>query len=295
LKTRLLRIHSSFQAQMEIKELYLKGRKSFEENGFECPGIETRAILARSLDTDPLEFYAHPERRVNPERTEAFEKLLRRRLAGEPLAYVTGEREFCSRPFVVTRDVLIPRPETETLAELAIETAGRMKNPRILDLGTGSGCLAVTLSLEARGCEVFASDVSAAALSVARRNARTHGARVRFVRSDLLGSFAKSSFDMIISNPPYVSEAEYAELSPQIRRYEPRMALLGGKDGLACIRKIAAAAGTTLREGGFLLLEIGASQAESAERVVRENGFSDVRFGVDISGVKRVVKAIWKK
>ena len=280
---------------MEIKELYLKGRKSFEENGFECPGIETRAILAGSIGTDPLEFYAHPERRVDPERAGAFEKLLRRRLAGEPLAYVTGKREFCSRPLVVTRDVLIPRPETETLAELAIETAGRMKNPRILDLGTGSGCLAVTLSLEADGCEVFASDVSAAALAVAKRNARAHGARVRFVHSDLLDCFAKSSFDMIISNPPYVSEAEYAELSPQIRRYEPPTALLGGKDGLACITKIAAAAGTALREGGFLLLEIGASQAENAERIVRENGFSDIRFRIDTGGIKRVVKATWKK
>ena len=280
---------------MELRELYLKGRKSFEENGFECPGIETRAILARSLGADPLEFYAHPQRRVDPEGTEAFEKLLRRRLAGEPLAYVTGRREFCSRPFVVTRDVLIPRPETETLAELAIETAGRMKNPRILDLGTGSGCLAVTLSLEARGCEVFASDVSAAALGVAGRNARTHGARVRFIRSDLLGSFAKSSFDMIISNPPYVSEAEYAELSPQIRRYEPGTALLGGIDGLACIRKIASAAGTALREGGFLLLEIGAGQARSVESIVSGNGFSDLSFKTDIGGVERVVKATWRK
>lgn len=295
MKTRFLRIHSSFQAQMELRKLYLKGRKSFEENGFECPGIETRAILARSLGTDPLEFYAHPERCVDPERAEVFEELLHRRLGGEPLAYITGEREFCSRPFVVTRDVLIPRPETETLAELAMETAGRMKNPRILDLGTGSGCLAVTLSLETRGCEVFASDVSAAALGVARRNARAHGARVRFVNSDILGSFAKSSFDMIISNPPYVSEAEYAELSPQIRRYEPRAALLGGEDGLACIRKIAAAAGTALREGGFLLLEIGAGQAQSVESIVSENGFSDIHIETDIGGVERVVKATWKK
>lgn len=295
MKTRLLRIDSSFQAQMELRKLYLKGRQSFEENGFECPGIETRAILARSIGADPLEFYAHPERRVDPERAGTFEELLRRRLAGEPLAYVTGEREFCSRPFVVTRDVLIPRPETETLAELAIETAGRMKNPRVLDLGTGSGCLAVTLSLEVQGCAVFASDVSAAALGIARRNARAHCARVRFVRSDLLGCFAKSSFNMIISNPPYVSDAEYAELSPQIRRYEPRAALLGGGDGIACIRKIAAAAGTALREGGFLLLEIGAGQAQSVESIVSENGFSDIHIETDIGGVERVVKATWKK
>ena len=280
---------------MELKELYLKGRKSFERGGFECPGIETRAILARSLDADSLELYAYPQRRVDSKRAEAFERLLRRRLAGEPLAYVTGKREFYSRPFAVTPDVLIPRPETETLAELAIETAGRMKNPRVLDLGTGSGCLAVTVFLETRGCEVFASDMSAAALSVASENARTHGARIQFVNSDLLGCFAKSSFDIIISNPPYVSEAEYAELPEEIRHHEPRSALLGGEDGLAYIRKIAAAAARALREGGFLLLEIGAGQAQSVEGIVRGNGFSDIRFETDIGNIERVVKATWKK
>ena len=280
---------------MELKELYLKGRKSFKENGFECPGIETKAILARSLGTDPLELYAHPERPVGPERAQVFEKLLHRRLSGEPLAYVVGKREFCSRPFVVTPDVLIPRPETETLAELAMETAGRMKNPRILDLGTGSGCLAVTLFLQVRNCEVFASDISVAALAVASENARANGAYVRFVNSDLLGCFTKSSFDMIISNPPYVSEAEYAGLPAQIRLHEPPTALLGGADGLEYVRKIAAAAGRVLREGSLLLLEIGAGQAGSAEKIIRGNGFSDVRFGTDTGGAKRVVKATWKK
>ena len=280
---------------MELRELYLKGRKSFEQNGFECPGVETRAILAGSLGTEPLELYARPERRVGPGGAEAFGKLLRRRLAGEPLAYVLGKREFCSRTFAVTPDILIPRPETETLAELAVETAGRMKNPRVLDLGTGSGCLAVTLSLEARGCEVAASDISQAALRVAKRNALAHGARVRFVRSNLLGCFAESSLDMIVSNPPYVSEAEYAELSPQVRNYEPPAALLGGEDGLAYVRKIAASAGRALREGGFLLLEIGAGQAESAGKIVSENGFRDIGFRTDMGGVKRVVKATWKK
>ncbi len=280
---------------MEIKELYLKGRKSFEENGFSSPGIETRAILAESIGTEPLEFYAYPKRRVDPEAERAFEKLLCRRLGGEPLAYITGKREFCSRSFAVTPDVLIPRPETETLAELAVKTAEQMKNPRILDLATGSGCLAVTLSVEVPGCEVIASDISPAALAVAEKNACAHGVRVRFVCSDFLSSFAKSCFDMIISNPPYVSRQEYEKLCPQIKRYEPPAALLGGRDGFACIRKIAAQAGGALRKGGFLLLEIGASQAEEAERIVCENGFSDVSFGTDIGGIKRIVKATWKK
>ena len=280
---------------MELRELYLKGRKSFERNGFECPGIETRAILARSLGAGPLELYAHPERRADPRRAEAFERLLQRRLGGEPLAYVTGEREFYSRPFAVTPDVLIPRPETETLTELAIETAARMENPRVLDLGTGSGCIAVTVFLETQGCEVFASDVSSAALRVAEENARAHGARIRFVNSDLLGCFGESSFDIIISNPPYVSQKQYESLSREIRRHEPRSALLGGEDGFAYIRKIAASATIALREGGFLLLEIGAGQSESVRRIVSENGFSDIYFETDIGDTKRVVKATWKE
>lgn len=280
---------------MELKELYLKGRKSFERNGFECPGIETRAILARSLDADPLELYAHPQRRVGHKRAEAFERLLNRRLGGEPLAYVTGRREFYSRSFAVTPDVLIPRPETETLAELAIETAGQMKKPRILDLGTGSGCLAVTVFLETRGCRVCASDISSSALRVAEENARTHSARIRFVNSDLLCCFARSSFDIIISNPPYVSQAQYEGLSREIKCHEPRSALIGGEDGLAYIRKITAGAARVLREGGFLLLEIGGGQAQSVEGIVRENGFSDIRFETDIGDIKRVVKATWKK
>ena len=280
---------------MEFRKLYLQGRKSFEENGFECPGIEARAILARSLNTDPLEIYAHPEKKVGTEGAQAFEKLLRRRLSGEPLAYITGRREFYSRNFSVTPDVLIPRPETETLAELAIETARGMNSPRILDLATGSGCLAVTLCGETDNCEIFASDVSSAALCIAAENARAHGARIRFIRSDFLGCFAESSFDMIISNPPYVSEAQYAKLPGEIKNHEPSLALLGGEDGLSCIKKIAGQAGEVLRAGGFLLLEIGAGQAGDVERTLGKSGFSDISSRNDTNGIKRVVKATWKK
>ncbi|MCY3986145.1 MAG: peptide chain release factor N(5)-glutamine methyltransferase [Candidatus Dadabacteria bacterium] len=280
---------------MEFRKLYLQGKKSFEENGFECPDIEARAILAQSLGTDPLEIYAHPERSVDPGRAQVFERLIQRRLSGEPLAYVTGRREFYLRNFSVTPDVLIPRPETETLAELAIETARRMNSPRVLDLGTGSGCLAITLYTETQNCEIFASDVSAATLSVAARNAGAHCARVRFVNSDLLGCFAKSSFDMIISNLPYVSGAEYAKLPREIKHYEPLSALLGGEDGLSCIKKAVDSAREVLREGGFLLLEIGSGQAKDVERLIGKNGFSDISFRNDTSGIKRVVKATWRK
>jgi len=280
---------------MELKRLYLKGRENFEKSGFECPGLETRAILSKSLGVDSLKLYTYPESRVSVESKKAFEKLLRRRIKGEPLAYVTGRREFYSRSFIVTPDVLIPRPETETLTELAIKTARRMKKPRILDLGTGSGCIAVTVFVEVGNCEVFASDISAAALEIAEKNALANNARIRCINSNLLGCFAESSFDIIISNPPYVSKTEYSELSEEIKFHEPSTALLGGKDGLEYMRKIAAEAGRILHKGGFLLLETGVGQAQNVKEIVCENGFSDVHFETDYNGVKRVVKATWKK
>ncbi len=280
---------------MQLIELYLKGRNSFSKNGFESPGIETRAILSKSLKIDSWEIYAHPEKRVTAELQTLFEQLIRQRLSGKPLAYVTGEKEFFSRSFLVKPCVLIPRPETEIVAEVAIETARGFKNPRILDLGTGSGCLAVTVSLEAGKCEVFASDISAQALAIAKKNAEINKAKVHFINSFLFGSFAKFSFDMIISNPPYVSEDEYTNLSEEIKLHEPRAALVGGRDGLWFFRKIAAESRGALREGGFLLLETGAGQADKVEKILFENGFRDVRSIADYGGIKRVVKAIWKK
>lgn len=282
-------------SQMELIDLYLKGKRSFEKGGFESPGTEARALLSKSLGADVLEVYSRPRRPVGAAAREGFERLLLRRLGGEPLSYVTGRREFCSRTFAVSPDVLIPRPETETLAEVCAEAAGRMREPRVLDLGTGSGCLAVTVSLEAPGCRMFASDASAPALAVARRNALEHGARARFVRADMLGAFAKSSFDVIISNPPYVSEAEYAELPPGIREHEPALALLGGPDGLGPTRRIAAEAGRVLREGGLALVETADGRAREVGEIFRARGFGEVEFFSDPGGARRVVKTTWKR
>ncbi len=280
---------------MELRELYLKGLDSLGKKGFERPGIEARALLSESLGVEPIEIYAHPRKLVDSERIEVFKTLLKRRVGGEPLGYITGKREFFSRSFSVNPCTLIPRPETETLAELTIKTAEKMKNPRILDLGTGSGCLAVTISLEVAECEILASDISPEALSSARKNSIELGGRVVFVNSDLLSCFAESTFDMIISNPPYVSESEYQELPAEIKNYEPRTALVGGPDGLGCIKAIAESAGRALRRGGVLLLEVGAGQAEAVGEIFSHNGFCDISYENDISGIKRVVKASWKK
>lgn len=280
---------------MELKELYLKGRKALGRSGFECPGVEARAILLKSLGAGAGELYARPEKSVEPEGKKTFERLIGRRLAGEPLAYVTGSKEFCSRSFAVNPRVLIPRPETETLAATAVETVREMTRPRVLDLGTGSGCVAVTLCLEAAECEVFASDISLRALDVARINARSNGARVRFVNSDLLAAFAWSSFDMVISNPPYVSEADYETLPAEVKDHEPALALRDGGDGLQYARKISASAGRVLRRQGVLLVEVGYGQAEEVGKIFRRSGFSGIVSVKDPYGVKRVVKATWGK
>lgn len=282
-------------SQMELRELYLKGKRSFERGGFGNPGIETRALLSESLRAGALDVYARPRMPVGAAAREKFESLLRRRLGGEPLAYVTGAREFRSRTFRVGPEVLIPRPETETLAELGVALARRMSRPRVLDLGTGSGCLAATVSLEAPGCEMFASDASPGALAVARANALENGAGARFVLADALGAFAKSSFDVIISNPPYVSEAEYAELPPEIREHEPAMALLGGEDGLGFTGRIAAQAGRVLRPGGVVLVETADGRARKVGEMFRERGFGVIEFFTDAGGFERVVKATWKR
>ena len=280
---------------MELRELYLKGKRSFEKGGFESPGVEARALLSESIRAGSLEIYARPDMPVGAEARGAFESLVRRRLGGEPLAYVTGKREFCSRTFRVGPGVLIPRPETETLAEIGAALARRMKRPRVLDLGTGSGCVAATVALEAPAASVFASDASPAALAVARANALDNGARTRFVLADMLGAFAKSSFDVIISNPPYVSEAEYAELSPEIREHEPALALLGGADGLGCTGRIAAEAGRVLRRGGVALVETADGRAREVGEMFRERGFCGIEFFTDGGGERRVVKATWKR
>lgn len=280
---------------MELKELYLKGRKTLGRNGFECPGVEARAILSKSLGASASELYARPEKNVEREGEKTFERLLGRRLAGEPLAYITGSKEFCSRTFAVSPRVLIPRPETETLAAAAVEAVRAMKRPRVLDLGTGSGCVAVTLCVEATECEVFASDISSRALDMARANARANGASVRFVNSDLLTAFARSSFDIVVSNPPYVSEADYETLPAEIRNHEPALALLGGSDGLKYARKIAETAGRVLRRQGVLLVEVGYGQAEDVGEIFRRSGFSGIVSVKDPYGAERVVKATWKR
>lgn len=224
----------------------------------------------------------------------ALVPLLERRVRREPMAYILGVQEFWGRDFRVGPGVLIPRPETELLIEAALEWArarAPSAPPVVVDVGTGSGCLAITLALELAGAVVHATDISPAALAVAEDNARRFGATVRFHRGPLFAA-VPPPVDLLVSNPPYVTRAAYASLPPEVRAYEPELALVGGEDGLDVIRQVLVAAGRGLRPGGWLLLEIGYDQAEAVARLAAEvPGLELLRIAADLQGIPRAVVA----
>ena len=242
---------------------------------------------------------AHDGDSLAPDRAAAFCDAIERRLTGEPIQYITGEAEFYGLPFHVNRDALIPRPETELLVEKAIELAGKLgptsaiPSPRIIDVGTGSGAIAVALARALPFAEITATDISAAALAVDRANPSRHGVgnRIRFLEGDLLAPVAGESFDLIVSNPPYVPESDRATLAVEVRNYEPAQALFAGGDGLAIYRRLLPESSKALAAGGILLLEIGFGQQQAMEALLEEEGFAGIEFIADLQGIPRVVVA----
>ena len=204
-----------------------------------------------------------------------FEKLLKRRLAGEPIQYIIGETEFYRLPFRVTRDVLIPRPETEHLVEKAIELVHGLSRPRIVDVGTGFGAIAIALAHELPQATVTAIDVSAPALEIAKDNAVRNGVadRIQFTLGDLLAPVAREQFDLLVSNPPYVATSERDTLDVEVRDYEPPIALFAGEDGLSIYRRLIWQARDVLVSGGFIVLEIGYNQADAVGALLLAESF----------------------
>jgi len=248
---------------------------------------EAELLLCSILGCERSHLIAHAEDALDSSKALLAQDRFARRRAGEPIAYITGWREFYGIPLRVTPDVLIPRPETELLVELALERLAAGSSGRVLELGTGSGAIAVALAHERPKPAVVATDISEAALAVARRNARDHGAAIEFVNSDWFEALGPERFDLIVSNPPYVA-ANDAHVERGDVRFEPRLALVGGEDGLACIRTIAARAQSRLRPGGWLLLEHGYDQGDRCIELLRELGYADVEDFEDLAGVPRV-------
>lgn len=249
------------------------------------PANEARLLLMHVTGATATTLAAHPEQELRPTQTAQFLSLVKRRLAGEPIAYLTGSREFYGRQFTVSPAVLIPRPETEHLVECGVEKVRGLRSPRVLDLGTGSGCVAITLALELRA-DVVAADISAEALAVARQNAERLGARVEFVESDWYGN-VNERFDLIVANPPYIAEGD-PHLAQGDLRFEPAQALACGSDGLSAIRRIVADAPAHLKPGGWLSFEHGYDQAQAVVEILAAAGFAELEQQRDLAGIMRV-------
>lgn len=229
-------------------------------------------------------YYLIQREEVPDKLCEEYFKLIDKRRERIPLQYITGRQEFMGIDFLVNENVLIPRQDTEVLVESVLPF---VKGKRVLDICTGSGCIAVSLSLLGNPAKVTASDKSEAALSLARKNAERAGALVTFIKSDLFDNI-EGNFDIIISNPPYISENEMKELEPEVKEHEPSMALWGGMDGLYFYRRIISASPSYLKCGGRLFFEIGYSQAHSVKRLMEQQGFSDINIVKDYAGLDRV-------
>ncbi len=273
------------------------------------PASEARLLLGHLLEREPAWLIAHDDEVLGEAALRRFAALVARRAGGEPLAYLVGQREFFARMFAVSPAVLIPRPETELLVEVSLARIAANDAPkaersrdsgqatvrsgsacagiRILDLGTGSGCIAITLALECPQAQVSAVDASEAALAVARRNAEQLGAPVRFLYSDWFRALAGKTFDLIVANPPYIAAGDPHLVAGDLR-HEPVAALAGGVDGLASIRRIIALAPAHLALGGQLWLEHGYDQAGAVRELLAAAGFADTEQHPDLAGIVRV-------
>lgn len=267
----------------------------FQRKGIEQPRANAEVLLSHLLGMERLQLYLHHDKPLSADELASYREAVRRRASREPLQYITGKQEFWSLEFEVAPSVLIPRPETEILVERAIQLLRNSPQATVLDLGTGSGAIAVCIAKECPSVRVVATDKSLPALQAARRNAVRHGVqdRVHFAAMDLFGGFFPSSrrFDLVATNPPYIGDAEFPSLQPEVAQYEPESALRGeGPHGLEIIRRILRDAPAHIKAGGELLMEIGQGQAEILENELtidpRVEAFEFIR---DYSGILRVL------
>jgi release factor glutamine methyltransferase len=259
--------------------------------------LNAELLLMFTLDCDRAYLFAYPERELSAEEQGRYEEALAERARGVPAQYITGHQEFWGMDFIVSPAVLIPRPETEHVIEtvLRLQSAGEGARPtrasRIVDVGTGSGCIALALAKELPGAEIHATDISRAALEIARANAARLqlDGRVRFHEKDLLQGLEPGSFDFVVSNPPYVGESEEDQVQLEVRKFEPRQAVFAGPSGLEVISRLIPQARDVLRPGGWLVMEISGAIAETAQGLL--SSWLDVQVSKDLQGIPRVAAA----
>lgn len=272
---------------MQYQEIYRQGVSVLEKAEIEEASLEARLLLEEICDTDRTALYAHGEREVSPEQEKQYLEWIERRAERIPLQHILGKTEFMGLTFLVNEDVLCPRSDTEVLVEEVLKHLH--DGMRILDIGTGSGCILLSLLHYSNDCQGIGADISGKALRIAKENARRLSIeRVCFVESNLFEKI-EGQFEIIVSNPPYIKSSDIADLMPEVRDHDPRAALDGGADGLFFYREITERAKDYLPGGGMLFYEIGYDQGEAVRRIMEDNGFREVRILKDFSGLDRVV------
>lgn len=280
---------------MRILEVINKTVPFFEKQGIENPRLNIELLLAHVLQKRRLDLYLQFERELDEATLARLRELVRRRAEGEPVQYVTGEAPFYGLTFAVNRHVLIPRPETELLVEAVLKRVTNHQSPiTVVDVGTGSGCIAVTLAKQLPAAQIVAVDASGEALAVARANARRHGVEknTRFLQGDLVEALPDNvGADVVVSNPPYIASGDWATLPKEVRDFEPVQALIAGADGLEVIRRLVKTAKRVLSPSGFVALEIGAGQRAAVEQLFGDHGYGAVEVVKDLQGHERVLLA----
>jgi len=276
---------------VRILDVINKTTPYFEKHSVESARLTIELLLAHLLNKKRLDLYLEFERELEENALRELREMVKRRVAGEPIQYIIGVAEFCGWKFAVDRRVLIPRPETELLVEAVFS-----RNPRVIvDVGTGSGCIAISLAKKLASCEIHALDASRDALEVARRNASLHKVEksIRFFPSDLLAVLSDSfRADAVVSNPPYIAVGEVAKLPKEVRDFEPVQALVAGEDGLEIIRRLVKDAKRVLSPTGFVALEMGAGQRVAVEQLFVSEGYGVEQVVRDLQGHERVMIAV---
>lgn len=280
---------------MTIQEILREAAKALEAADIPSARLDAEVLLSSCLGCERLNFYKNPDKTVSQMQLGAFRNLIARRLQWEPVAYITGRKEFWSFTLEVNSSVLIPRPDTEILVEEAVDICHNFTSipVRILDIGTGSGAIALALASEIDDAKVMATDISAAALALAQKNAAALGLKERIdFRQGNLFEPVDGLFDLIVSNPPYIALMEYEELPVSVKAFEPREALLSGESGLEFYEKLIHSAPAYLKKNGWLLLEIGAKQEKGIRIILKASGFyKSIKMLRDYAGLPRVIKA----
>ena len=273
---------------MTLKELYGEGIEALEFADVESPEVDAFYLLQHVTGVDRAHYLLDKDRTVTEAAVEGYMTLIRRRAAHEPYQYITGETEFMGYKIKVTPDVLIPRLDSEVVCEEALKII--KADDTVLDMCTGSGCLAIAIKKERASAQVWASDISQAALEVAKENAKINEADISFCKGDLFEAInGDLRFDCVISNPPYVTEDEYKELTLEVRDNEPKLALTAGAEGLDIYERLVPEAFHRLKEGGHLVMEMGCSQGIALTALMKDAGYKNIRVIKDLAGLDRAV------